>query len=161
MEKTNCYTYFSICSNGEIGSGGLQSTEAGVFDPDVITKMLGIEPFRKRKKGDRRIGVRDENHPGARYGFSFWAACKQTEPAIDAEEQCVNIVRMLKEKIPLLLEIKKEYDVGFAIQIVPHIYNAEEPLIGFNSEIIEFCYLTGTEIGIDMYVYSEDVDRTE
>jgi len=156
LEITNCHSYFSICSNGDIGEGGLQSTESVVFDPDRITELLCIEPFEKWKKGDRRKQVKDEKHPSAKYGFSCWSACYQTEPAIDAEEQCVNIIRALREKIPLLQEIKNEYDVGFSISVVPHIYNEETPVLVFNKEIIEFCYLTDTEIGIDLYVYDKE-----
>jgi len=156
METTNCHSYFSICSNGDIGEGGLQSTESGIFDPDKITELLCIEPFRKWKKGDRRKQVKDENYPSAKYGFSSWSACYQTEPVIDAEEQCVNIVRALKEKIPLLHKIKNEYDVAFNISVVPHIYNEETPILIFNKEVIEFCYLTDTEIEIDLYVFDKE-----
>jgi len=51
MDETYSYTYFSIGSNGEIGISGLESTEGGIFDPDDITKLIGIEPFKKWKKG--------------------------------------------------------------------------------------------------------------
>ena len=161
MDKTTCHSYFAICSNGEISVGGLQSTEAGVFDPDRITKILCIEPFKKHKKGDRRKQVKDENHPSANYGFSSWSACYQTEPTLDAEEQCLSIVRELKGKVPFLLDIKKKYDVSFSIIIVPHIYNEETPALVISKEIIEFCYLTDTEIGIDMYVYDKEDASTE
>lgn len=42
--------------------------------------------------------------------------------------------------------------------IVPSIYGEEKPLMGFNEEIIEFCYLTGTTIEVDMYVYPDEVE---
>lgn len=67
------------------------------------------------------------------------------------------IVRLLKSKIPLLLEIRKTYKVTFCINIVPSIFNEETPVIAFNREIIEFCYLTNTEIGVDMYVYDKQL----
>ena len=90
------------------------------------------------------------------YPFSSWACCKQTEPALDAEEQCRQIVRQLRERIPALQEIRKEFNVDYALVIVPHIYNEENPLLGFDSEIIEFCYRTGTEISVDMYIYDRE-----
>ena len=48
-------------------------------------------------------------------------------------------------------EIKKEFHVDYTIMIVPSIRSEERPILGFDSEIIEFCYLTGTEIYVDMY----------
>lgn len=40
--------------------------------------------------------------------------------------------------------------------VVPSIYGEEKPLIYLNEEIIEFCYLTGTTINFDMYIYPEE-----
>ena len=116
------------------------------FNPEYITKKLELEPYDSRKMGTPR------KYGRGKYTFSDWSACKQTEPALDVEEQCMKIVNMLKDKVSLLLDIKKEFDVTFCINIVPHIVNEETPGIAFNKYIIEFCYLTGTEIGVDIYV---------
>ena len=151
MEKSSCHSYFAICSNGVIESGvGFIANSNSDFDPEYITSKLKIEPYQTRKMGT----IRENGH--GKYPFSSWTACFQAEPAIDAEVQCMYILRILREKIPLLLEIKQEFDVVFCINIVPHIYNEEAPILCFNKEIIEFCYLTGTEIGIDLYVYDKE-----
>jgi len=153
MDKTSCHTYFTIGSSGVIENEiGFVANENSDFDPEYITEKLQIEPFETRKMGS----LRKDGH--GVYPFSGWTACYQDEPAIDAEEQCLKIVRALKDKIPLLLEIKKEIDVSFNINIVPHIYYEENPVICFNNEIIEFCYLTGTKIGVDLYVYDSSIN---
>ena len=156
MERTHSYTYFAICSNGEIGSAGLQSTDAGIFDPDDITKLLRIEPFKKWKKGDRRKQVQDETSSTANYGFSIWCAEKSEIDRLDVEKQCLETIKTLKQKIPELMQIKSLYDVNFYICVVPHIFNEEQPFMSFGKEVIEFCYLTGTEIDVDMYVYERE-----
>lgn len=147
-KKTECYSYFCIESKGEIINGkGLVSAPNGGFDPEYITKRLGIEPFRAWKAGDPR------QQGSSRYGFSCWCACRQSEPALDVGKQCQNIVRELREKIPLLLELKREFELEFGISVVPSIYSGESPTLYYDHEVIEFCYLTGTEIGVDIYVY--------
>lgn len=147
MEKTSCYSYFAICSAGEIRDGvGFVAGENSYFDPDCITEKLGLKPFDVNKMG----APRKSGH--GQYPFSDWACCKQTEPALDAEAQCKKIVRELYPLISQLQEIKTEYNVDYTIMIVPHIYNEESPILGVDSEIIEFCYRTGTEIAVDMYV---------
>lgn len=152
MEKqTSCYSYFSICSNGRIENGiGFIANENSDFDLDEVTKRLGIQPFQTAKMGaPRRSG----------HGispFTSWDACLQKEPALDAQEQCLGIVRGLKDKIPILNQIRREADVGFTITIVTEIHHAEQPILWFNREIIAFCYLTGTEIGLDQYIYGEE-----
>lgn len=151
MEQTSCYAYFSICSAGTIQNGiGFVAAENSCFEPDYISEKLGIEPFKMHKMGTPR-----KNGHGY-YPFSEWACCKQNEPALDAEEQCREIVRKLRPLIPQLQEIKTEYNVDYSIIIVPHIYNEEAPILGFDSEMIAFCYHTGTEIAVDMYVYDKE-----
>jgi len=146
MSKTSCYSYFGICSSGEMqNGGGFVAAKDSDFDPDYITAKLGIEPFDTMK-----MGAPDKHGSGCNL-FSDWCCCKQSQPALDAQEQCRTIVRQLYDRIPQLREIKKEFHVDYTIMIVPSIRNEERPILGFDSEIIEFCYLTGTEIYVDMY----------
>ena len=158
MEKqTSSYTYFHICSNGIITERGLKADEAGIFDPDDITKLLGIEPFSKWKKGDAKPNA--QNCPNIRpYNFSGWSAEKSTVGGLDIGEQCIETIQNLKAKISELLEIKSLYDVSFWLVIVPHIYNEQAPAVSFGKDIIEFCYLTGTEIDVDIYVYQNFIE---
>ena len=151
-EETYCYTYFGICSNGELGPFGLVSTDAGAFDPDHITKLLGIKPFRSFKKGDWRKNI-STDAPQAKFGFSRWCACESRADRYDVNKQCLETIQDLKEKIPELLKIKDLYDVDFTLMVVAYIYRAETPILSFDKEIIEFCHLTGTEIDVDTYVY--------
>jgi len=148
MEKTNTYTYFSITSNGVIDNRGLVGYENGIFNPDDITKMLGIEPFRCWKKGDKRKN-------GTEYLFSSWSAEKSDINRLDIESQCMQTINNLKCKIPILKEIKNQYNVDYAIIIVPNIFGAEPPLMRFNKEIINFCYHTDTTIEVDMYLFPD------
>lgn len=153
MKKTSSYTYFSICSNGEIKENGLISTQKGIFEPCEITNRLNIKPFKEWKKGDARIYNSNNEAPHSFYGFSSWNAEKSSFDRLDVTNQCLETISRLKEKIDELLVIKSLYDVSFSIMIVPSIYNKEQPYMSFNKEIIEFCYLTGTEIDIDLYIY--------
>ena len=149
MDKTHSYTYFGIESNGEIDSRGLVGYERGLFNPDYITKTLGIQPFCCWKKGDKR---RD----GSQYLFSSWDAEKSDIGRLDVEAQCMETIKNLKNKIPVLKQLKEQYDVNYVIMVVPKIYGEEQPLISLNKEIIEFCYLTDTIINVDMYINSSD-----
>ena len=150
MDRTYSYTYFGINSNGEIEDNkGLVAFEKGVFKPDDLTKLLEIQPFVSWKKGDRRPN-------GSEILFSSWDAEKSEVDRLDVEAQCMDTIKNLKNKIVELKQIKELYDVNFCIMIVPHIFGEEKPFISFNNEIIEFCYLTGTTIQVDMYIYPEE-----
>jgi hypothetical protein len=151
INKTECHSYFAICSNGEIkDSVGFIAFPNSDFNPDYITEKLSIQPYETKRMGDSR-----KNSNGT-YPFSDWTACYQDTPALDAEEQCMKIIHILNDKIYELTQIKNEFNVTFCINIIPHIYNEESPAIVINKQIIDFCYATGTEIGVDLYVYDKD-----
>ena len=130
-EKTTCYSYFAIYSEGMLRSGkGPVAAADSDFDSDYTTNLLGIEPHIKWRIGEPRSGDGDV------YDFSRWAACRQDSPANNAYEQCLSIVRILKDKIPALMKIKQDYNVWFGISIVPKVYNEEAPAISFDKEIV-------------------------
>lgn len=131
MKKTTTYTYFSI---------------RGDFDPDVISEMIGIIPEKKWSVGDERKN-------GSKYDFSNWRMQKCDKDTLCIDEQCKEIIRKLQGKIGILTEIRERYNITMVLEIVPSIYHSVSPSISFDKEIIEFCYLTGTEIDIDMYIY--------
>ena len=145
MEKTSSYTYFGIQSNGTSDRGFI-AYEKGIFNPEDITRFLEIQPFKSWAYGDKRVD-------GSEYLFSRWSAEKSEVGRLDVEAQCRETIKNLKNKIPQLNQIKEQYDVSFVLTIVPSIHGEEQPWISFDEEIIEFCYLTGTTIGVDMYIY--------
>ncbi|MFD1032645.1 DUF4279 domain-containing protein [Metaplanococcus flavidus] len=145
MEKTSSYTYFAIKSNGTSDSGFV-AFEKGIFNPEDITRVLEIQPFRSWAYGDKRID-------GSEYHFSNWSAEESDIGRLDVEAQCRGTIKNLKNKIPQLKGIKEQYDVSFVLTIVPSIHGEEQPYMSFNEEVIEFCYLTGTTISVDMYIY--------
>lgn len=148
MERTSSYTYFAIQSNGKICKGFV-AYENGIFDPKEITQILEIEAFSSWAYGDRRVD-------GSEYLFSTWSAEKSEVGRLDVEAQCRDTIKNLKNKVPQLNRIKQQYDVKFVLMIVPSIYHEEQPWISFNEEVIEFCYLTGTTIEVDMYIHEEE-----
>lgn len=129
----SCYTYFSI---------------RGDFDPDVITKMLGLQPDSTRK-----IGTERKNGHGI-YPCSVWTVgrCDQYDVCID--NQIKKTIASLKDKISILNLIREQFDATFTIEVVPEIYPEEStPALGADLEIIDFCHAVRAEIDVDLYVY--------
>lgn len=168
MPKVECYSYFSIHSAREVAQlaatpGGQNFSPTGVaaalqhiratygetnFDCVAITAALGIQPRRAWHQGEPS-GLPD----GRPYRLSSWSGCMQTEPTLDAGEQCLHIVRQLQGKIDTLNALRQQYDLQFTLQIVPTMNPDDStPALYFDREIIDFCYRTGTEIDVDVYV---------
>ena len=131
-----CYTYFLI---------------RGDFDPDVITKMLGLQPDSSRK-----IGTERKNGHGV-YPCSTWSFGRCDQYDVITENQIKTTIAPLKDKIPILNLIRKKYDATFTIEVVPEIYPDEStPTLGPDLEIIDFCHAVRAEIDIDLYVYTSE-----
>lgn len=150
IEQTSCYAFFLIRSAGELDFyKGFIPEENSTFDPDEITDILGIKPFEIIRYGTLRPNGK------SRFNFSSWYGCKQIEPEINRFDQCDKIVEELKPHISELKKIKEKYNVSFSIQIFPCSKDKDGgEVIGFSHDIIEFCYLTDTEIVVDMALFS-------
>lgn len=133
-EKTSCYTYFTI---------------DGDFNPDEVTKLLGLNPFNKFSIGEDRPGGK------SKYDFARWSYGYNDDYDGLVEKQLIETIKDLKPHIGTLNEIKSKYNVLFSLEIVPEmLVDDVHPAICLNKEIIEFCYLTQTKIDIDMYIYN-------
>lgn len=131
MTKNTCYTYFKI---------------TGDFDPDVITKRLGLIPSKTWKSGDKRKN-------GTIYDFALWEFGRCNNYDVIVENQMHITIASLLDKIDILNEMKNELGVDYTLEIVPTVYSSNaSPCLAPSLKVIDFCHATRTEIDIDLYV---------
>ncbi len=131
-KENSCYTYFSI---------------RGEFEPDVVTDMLGLKPFKICKIGDLSSN-------GKPYQTACWDYGKCEEYDIETENQMFKTISDLIPKIDILKQIREKYDVEFYLEVVPEIYSYNShPCLAPSLDVIDFCHETRTNIDIDLYVY--------
>ncbi len=151
--ESSFFSFFLIKSAGRLDfMKGFIPAENSAFDPEQITELLSITPF-----DTCTIGTPKPYGKNA-YNFSAWYGCLQTEPETDRFDQCSKIAGMLKPHISDLQKIKELYNVSFCIEVYPRSGNAEG-IISFSHDVIELCYLTGTEIVVDMFCYETETDK--
>ena len=131
MTENTCYTYFKI---------------TGDFDPDYITKKLGLTPCKVWKIGDTR-------KDGTKYDFALWEFGRCDIYDVIVENQMHMTIDPLLDKIDVLNEIKNEDHVAYTLQIVPTVYSDNtSPCLAPSLKVIDFCHATRTEIDIDLYI---------
>lgn len=129
--QNECYTYFKIVGN---------------FDPDAVTQLLGIQPFKSWKIGDLRAN-------GSKFDFASWKTGLCKEYDVNVDNQMRKTLEGLWGKIDLLNRIREENDVAFYLEVAPTIYPLEStPCLAPTLDIMDFCHATRTEIDIDLYV---------
>lgn len=136
-EGTITEIYFTIVFGDELHTGNL-------------TSILGIIPDYDRSwnKGDERKRIKEQY-----YEFSRWSMPSIFTEDLIIEEQVLEYIKPLQNKIELLNELKIKFGLSYSVEIVSRINNHENiPALGFSKELIEFCYRTKSEIDIDMYL---------
>ena len=76
--------------------------------------------------------------------------------SIDINEMIRETLKNLIPQTEMLSKLKKEYSLQYYLVLVPEIYSdSEEPkqYLSLERDVIEFLYLTETEIDMDYYVY--------
>ncbi|MBO5286817.1 MAG: DUF4279 domain-containing protein [Clostridia bacterium] len=131
MAENECYTYFII---------------KGRFNPDEITKILGITPDRVKVMGDicRNGSKADE---------ASWECglCNEYDPLV--EKQMERTIERLIGKEELLNQIRERTGAKLYLSVVPTVYaGGVNPCLAPSLKVIDFCHATRTEIDIDLYV---------
>ena len=132
-KQNSCYTYFRI---------------TGKFNPDDISAILCLTPDRTWREGEP---IKDGR---TFYEFSNWEYGRCDSYNVFTDEMMMQTIADLIPKIPLLQIIRERFaDIDFSLEIVPTITAGEStPSLSPNRAVIEFCYLTNTDIDIDLYL---------
>lgn len=132
VKKLNyCNTYFTI---------------AGNFKTEDITQILGLTPYEKWDIGDSRTSG------ATKHTFARWSYGECNDYEFCTSKQMMKTIQDLVSKTKELKMTKEKYDVNMFLKVVPNIFNEETMNLSPTREIIEFCYLSGTEIDIALYV---------
>lgn len=114
------------------------------FDLSEVTQKLGINPTKSWLKGDIiREKLRRKN--------TAWEFSTGYVESLDVNEQMSQIINKLKDKVPVLLDLKKRNGLEYGIIIVIVINNGYTPALGFDNSAIEFLHLIGADVDIDLY----------
>lgn len=116
----------------------------GEFDPDIVTKELGIEPTRVKRKGS----------PMPKYDAWHYSQGKATADFIDIYEMSSKLIETLDPKANAIVEVIKKHKLIAELQVVLWITMNDEistPTIGFEQNVIQFLSKVGASIDIDTY----------
>ncbi len=116
----------------------------GEFDPDAVTKDLGIEPTSIRNKG----------RPLPEYDSWEYSQGKKSGELINVYEMSSSLVKLLEPKADAIAEAIKKYNLSAELQVVLWITMDESistPTVGFDERTIQFLNKVGASIDVDTY----------
>jgi hypothetical protein len=114
------------------------------FDPDAVTKVIGINPTRTKRKGD----------PIPRCSSWHYSTGKIENDLVDVYELSSSLIAKLAPYSDNILKVKRDYNLKAILEVVLTISpddSKSTPAIGFESEVIAFLHKVGATIDIDTY----------
>lgn len=137
METHNSYVYFALTGDD--------------FDTDKVTSSLGITPTDSWRKGDK-----GQFKPILE--FACWRMSTDKFLQNLQIDILVNeIVSKLFEKIGIINDLKRQFQLDSVLEIVLYIDTNEDnstPVLGHDLRTIEFLYRTGTTTDVDIHRFN-------
>lgn len=116
------------------------------FDPDKVTTLVGIDPTKTWRKGDRIPStILIEKYTG-------WTISSPEETSIHLDKQ---IVRLLKPIVLVKEKIIEAYNTyGLEAELSCFVFvEGQTPVIHFDSQIVKLAAELGAEIDVDLYQF--------
>jgi hypothetical protein len=137
MEQVNSYVYFAL--TGEY------------FDLQHVTEKIGITPTECWNKGEK-----GKYKPSLDYSCWQLSTDKRIENII-VDRLVDELIEQLFDKIEIINELKKQFNLNSKIEIVMYIdINEEQPTPAFGQDLrtIEFLHRTKTITDMDIYRFN-------
>jgi hypothetical protein len=114
------------------------------FNPDEVTKLLGILPTETRIKGSMTDG---QYHPAIE---TTWCLRNYENSINNLDQQLCQIINRIKDKTEILLKLKKEYNLYYIFIIVAYIYDDIESDIYLKRNTLDFISLLDAKLTIEI-----------
>lgn len=142
MESGSSYVYFALTGDN--------------FDTDEVTNRIGITPTDSWRKGDK-------GKYKAVLEFASWRiSTDEGKEYIFINNLVDEIVSKLYDKIEIINDLKRQYQLTSVLEIVLYIDTNEDnttPSLGHDSKTIEFLYRTKTTTDVDIYRFNSAIDE--
>lgn len=126
------------------------------FDPQILTDKIGVKPTKTWKKGDKGYYKREVD-------FSMWELSTEEGKEYVWIDNLVNeIIEQLYDKIEIINELKRQFNLISVLEIVLYIDTNEEettPSLGHDLKTIEFLHRTQTTTDVDIYRFNSEIEE--
>ena len=117
----------------------------GDFDPDAVTRRVGIEPTSTKRKSD----------PRPRHSIWLVSSGRVVSDIIDVYQMSSSVVSRLEPFADRISNTREELGLKAVLEVVLWISTDESkstPALGFDSGVISFLQSVGATIDVDTYL---------
>lgn len=136
MRKTNIYSEFRIMGD--------------TFDPNLVTQTLRVHPTETWRKGD--CVYNNQGKITTLRQYTNWGYQTAVTETLDINTPIRTLQAVFADKTNTLLNLQKQYDLYFSIDIVIEVENNQPPAMWLQGFILEFAAALHARIDMDMYI---------
>lgn len=136
MEKTSLYAYISFTGKDDVDD----------FHVEVVTEMLGVQPTRILRMGEKINDVHTRS-------FTSWQYESETLETLDVDDVLLPILNAFQDKTDSINRIKKVLNLNVKVALVITMIDGFTPGLVIYPEFSKFVSDINAFIDIDMYVY--------
>lgn len=136
MRKTNIYSEFRIMGD--------------TFDPNLVTQTLRVHPTETWRNGD--CVYNNQGKCTTLRQYTKWGYKTATLETLYMDEPIQILQETFEDKVDSLLELKKQHNLSFSIDIVIEVENNEPPAMCLEGFVLVFSTALDARIDIDMYI---------
>lgn len=118
------------------------------FDPEDITRRIGLEPTKTWKTGDRVQGTQ------IRRKHSGWVWSMPREESLDLGKQVAALLERLGPFLSRINEVREELGLDAEISCAIYI-EGQTPAVHFDRSVMSRVNQLEAEIDLDIYVYPD------
>lgn len=123
------------------------------FDPEVVTKKLGIQPI--------RTGIKGEKTPARGEFFwkkTLWMYNTGNREALETSPLFSEVIDLFEPKIPEIISLKKAFNLSVSVCMVISVVGTTTPIIFFDSRQIAFLHELNATLDFDEYWSPDEED---
>ena len=120
------------------------------FDPNLVTQTLRVHPTETWRKGD--CVYNNQGKCTTLRQYTNWGYKTATLETLDIDEPIQILQKIFEDKVDSLLELKKQHNLSFSVDIVIEVENNEPPAMCLQGFVLFFSTALDARIDIDMYI---------
>ena len=123
----------------------------GRFEPDDVTRQIGLQPTRIWRRGDMRTRVRAWESDG-------WAIHLDPEDSVDLPGMTARLVAILEPRVDAINVARERWALSSHLGLIA-LTTDTSPIIHFVPDVLSVLVSLGIELDVDVWLLRENADE--
>jgi Domain of unknown function (DUF4279) len=123
----------------------------GRFEPDDVTRHIGLQPTKTWRRGDMRTRVRA-------WGWDGWAIELDPEDSVDLPQMTERLLAILEPFVTAINTARERWGLSSHLSLIA-LTTDTSPAIHFVPHVLSSLVHIGVELDVDVWLLRDDADE--